>query len=195
MECQPMDLSVPSTGALSKSCFGPSLNQADSSRVLKQGANCNESLISRKQTNQQQLNQERLVVIASTSSQHIKSIKIPSKRKSLGRFKGVVNNVIGLRKIKKVMKTKVTISIKTVKFVRLISFYSKQVNSIISPSTIVQCDSVEEEENLNIGILTMKSFWRIFIFLFSKKKKRLNRNWKIKFYFFTSKKRPNSRHS
>lgn len=113
-----MDLSVPAVpnegtnSNLSESTVAIDFSgreQVDESRLVSRISNGDESPCERSDLT----NGSQLVVLASTSSQHIKSLKLPSKRKSVGRPKGSVNNVIGIKrksasKVKQNKKIKVT---------------------------------------------------------------------------------------
>ena len=70
--------------------------QIDEIRLVDRAWNHEE--ISRGSTMQNQLNNSQLLIVASTSSQQIRSLKLPSKRRMAGRPKGSVNNVIGLKR-------------------------------------------------------------------------------------------------
>lgn len=110
-----MDLSVPTSSARSKTSesavdfYCQMVADKDHSLLVNSTSNTEEP----PKTNQSQLPGSQLVVIASTSSQAIRSVTLPSKRKSVGRPKGSVNNAIGLKrknatKVQKSKKVKVT---------------------------------------------------------------------------------------
>lgn len=95
-----MDLSVPNS-TISNLAESTALEihcqqQADESRPVNPVSNDKEAGCT--QTTLDELNGSQLVIVASTSSEQIRSLNLPFKRRSAGRPKGSVNNVIGLKR-------------------------------------------------------------------------------------------------
>lgn len=114
-----MDLSVPNSSTMSNLAESTVLEchsqeQIDETRLVDRALNDEE--LSCGPTMQVQLNKSQLVILASTSSQQILRLNLPSKRRTAGRPKGSVNNAIGLKrknasKVQSNKKVKVTSTI------------------------------------------------------------------------------------
>lgn len=103
----PLDLSVPNTSTISNLAESTSLEcrnqeKIDEIRLVDRAHHYEE--LSSGSTLQDQSNESQLFILASTSSQQIRSLNLPSKRRTVGRPKGSINNAIGLKR-KKAPKT------------------------------------------------------------------------------------------